>query len=915
MVKIFPLREIDNIQFSILSPEDIIKQSVCEITTHKLSGRGSVYDERMGSMNQDEKCISCELFPKDCPGHSGHINLNVFILHPMYMRYITNFLKCICVKCFRLVLSYEHLSLEGILKYNGDLRFEKVVEKMEKVDECYYCQNPKPKITFQQKTGDILMKYKEINKNKKSGKVIMTDYEIKKIFDNFPDEDVTLLGFNPIFMHPKNLVISVLQVIPPRARPYVIVNGATCDDDLTSQLCEIVKANQNLMDPKTTESKKIKYIQSIKFRVKTMMNNSQGKARHSNGRPIKGIKERLSGKGGLIRSHLMGKRRNQSARSAISADPTIRTNEIVIPEKIAQNVTIPETVASFNINKLQDIVNNGKANYVIKKDGATINLKYALWKRGTQLLWGDKILRNDKTINPFSIKNFILLEGDKILRDDEIIKDIQLLKKKEFHLEVGDVVARHLSDGDMVLFNRQPTLHRGSMLAKKVIVRQGKTLRFNLASTKSFNADFDGDEMNIFLPQDLTARAELLFLFNTQHNIMTCQSTKNIICITQDSLLGCFLLTKDDVDIGRERFFDICMHGDKWEISYINSCLDHIKKVTIKEGYNFPLYCGKTLFSMMLPKTLNYVKKNDARKDQPVVKIIKGVLLEGAINKSNLGQAHNSLIHVIYKEYGSEESLDFINNCQFISNQYLLHRGFTVGIQDCAVDISKKIEKIIDNAFVEAKDTETSINHESIRELKICSILNDIRDKSMKMTKSEYKDDNAFVATVTSGSKGEFFNITQITGMLGQQMHMNKRIEKNINKGKRTLPHYPFENMTLEQEFESRGFIKNSFMHGLNPQEFIWHAMTGREGCSDTAMKTAKSGYTQRKMVKVLEDIQIKYDGTVRGNNDWVVDWAYGGDGFDRANCTINGNGIFFVDVEKVADRLNNEYEINMCLT
>jgi DNA-directed RNA polymerase beta' subunit len=180
--------------------------------------------------------------------------------------------------------------------------------------------------------------------------------------------------------------------------------------------------------------------------------------------------------------------------------------------------------------------------------------------------------------------------------------------------------------------------------------------------------------------------------------------------------------------------------------------------------------------------------------------------------------------------------------CQI--KRFLLHRGFTVGIQDCAVDITKTIDKIIDKTFVEAKDTEHSISHENLRELKVCSILNEIRDQSMKLTKNEFKSDNAFVATVTSGSKGEFFNITQITGMLGQQMHMNQRIQKTINKGRRTLPHYPVENLTIDQEFESRGFIKNSFLHGINPQEFLWHAMTGREGCSD------KHGVTNRWLLR-----------------------------------------------------------------
>jgi DNA-directed RNA polymerase beta' subunit len=226
------------------------------------------------------------------------------------------------------------------------------------------------------------------------------------------------------------------------------------------------------------------------------MNNSQGKARHTNGRPLKGIKERLSGKDGLIRSNLMGKRRNQSGRSVISADPTVRTDELVVPEKIARNLTIPEMVTIYNKEYLQKLVDDGKANFVLKDNGKIkINLQYAMLKKGTPLLWGDKIIRGDKTIIPFTKEfkqvktQFELKQGDIIDRDGEKLTSIELAKKRPFKIDIGDTVERQLKNGDIILFNRQPTLHRGSMLAKRIIVRPNKTFRFNLASTKSFNAD------------------------------------------------------------------------------------------------------------------------------------------------------------------------------------------------------------------------------------------------------------------------------------------------------------------------------------------------------------------------------------------------------------------------------------------
>lgn len=950
--------DVEFIQFGISSPEEIRKQAVCEIKSYKLSGPHTVYDPAMGTMEQNERCISCGELSKDCPGHFGYISLNAQIAHPMYMRQITNFMKCICYNCSRVALTEDHLKLEGITKYTGKTRFEKCVEKLDKVERCVHCHSVKPKITYQLKTGEIVKKYL-------STRITLLDEDIYKRLSVIPDEDVKLLGFSPEHMHPKNLIITNLPVIPPRARPYVISeNNVTCDDDLTSQYVEIIKLNLQLQDEQLAQQRRDNIVQRLRFRIKTLMNNSQGKSKCTSGRPYKGIKERLQGKDGLIRSNLMGKRRNQSARSVISADPTVRTDELVIPEYVANNLTMPEIVAPFNIHVLQEMVNKGKVKSVKTKEGHTFYLKQKMLRKGTPIHYNDRILRkftihsadsgitlqlrdvlhcsqtgayhvvcttnmetlrlqvqpNDEIIRGVLIdakcaRDPELRAGDTIIRGDKWIRDIKLSERIEYKLQIGDVVERYLKNGDIVLFNRQPTLHQASMLAKRIIIRKCRTFRFNLASTKSFNADFDGDEMNIFLPQGLDARAELLNLSTTKHNIMNVQSTKNVICITQDSLLGAYLLTRDDQDLGRDLFFDICMKGDGWTPDYILKRLDHIQTIMQQHGKQFPLYSGKSLFSMMLPDTFNYTKKNDVRKDEPVVRIVKGVMLEGALAKSNLGQAHNSIIHVLFKEYNMDRSIDFLNNCQFITNQYLVHRSFSIGIRDCVSTIADRNDEIAYRCFEEVRSIQSTITHPRIRELKTCAILDNARNMTMKLAKENLTPDNSFVATVTSGSKGEYFNLCQITSMLGQQMHMGKRIEPTLNRGLRTLPHYPKEKekYTTLQEFESRGFIKNSFLHGLNPQEFIWHAVSGREGCSDSSMKTANSGYIQRKMIKVLEDVQTKNDGTVRNTINMVIQWAYGEDGFDRANCAVTGDGnVFFADVSRIVDRLNNEFELDM---
>ena len=295
-----------------------------------------------------------------------------------------------------------------------------------------------------------------------------------------------------------------------------------CDDDLTIQYIEIIKANNHLLDKDTNEAKRNKHIQTLKFRLRTLMNNSQGKARQTNGRPLKALKERLTGKEGLIRNNLMGKRTNQSGRTVIGPDPTIRTDEMVIPEKVASTLTVPERVNKFNINLLESIVNNGKANYVLRNnDQIRINLKYATRTKSTELKKGDIVIRGNEQIK---VDNELieLKDKDVIIRNTERIPVI-FSSKKFFKLKLGDVVERHIRNGDIVLLNRQPTLHKGSMLAKKVVVRPFKTFRFSLASTKTFNADFDGDEMNIHVAQQYDSRAELHVLSSTKNNIMSSQ--------------------------------------------------------------------------------------------------------------------------------------------------------------------------------------------------------------------------------------------------------------------------------------------------------------------------------------------------------------------------------------------------------
>jgi DNA-directed RNA polymerase beta' subunit len=906
--------EINSIQFGIYTPEEIEKLSVCEITSHKMIGNGSIYDKRMGILKNNELCVSCGKNNKMCPGHFGHINLNMDIIHPLFYKHTLLFLKCFCLKCSRLIISKEQIILNGFHKFNKIVKFNRIVEKCDKIDMCYHCNYIKPKIQFITNDNTFVI----IHKNKNNIlKTVLSDYEIKSIFDNIINEDIRYIGLNPDNIKPKNLIISKLLVLPPVDRPYVIIENMTCDDDITLQYIEIIKINNNLINHENNESKKNKLIQSLIFRIKCLFDNSQEKAKHSNGRPMKGIKKRISGKEGQMRNNCMGKRVNQSGRTVIGPDPTLRLDEMIVPEKIANILSYPERVNKYNIENLLKLIQNNKVKYIIR-NGFYINLQYAMFNKGSEILFKDIILKSDgKKINVgHNINQYKLQKDDKLIRGGKILENIKMTTEKEFKLEYGDIVERNLKDGDIVLLNRQPTLHRGSMLAQKILVKPFKTFRLNLAITKTFNADFDGDEMNIHVPASIPTETELREIVSTKHNIISPQSSKPNIAIVQDGLLGAYIMTRENIIFNKNTFFTLINSIDNRSISQLLDKINYNKKVLKELGLNEYVYTSKVLFSMLLPDDFNYIRKNNANIKQPILKIYKGLLYEGTINKSIIGSSHNSIIQVLYKEYGTDIALDFINNIQFISYKFILYHGFTIGISDCIATKSKEITHVITRCFIEAKSNQDNIIDPNICEIKVNASLSKARDNGMKIAKDALKNSNNFISTVTSGSKGDYFNIAQITGLLGQQNLSGRRIPRTLNNNKRSLPHYSF-NLSQEEEYESRGFIKNSFIKGLNPKEFWFHAITGREGITDTAMKTATSGYIQRRIIKLSEDIQVKYDSTVRNSNNDIIQFQYGDDNLDSCKTIILNEQPQICNIKRIVDNLNIKVypEINRSIT
>lgn len=886
-----------HVQFGVLSSEEILKMSVCEVNSSKLQGPNTVYDPRMGVLEFDEICTTCGQSGKNCIGHFGHIVLNTRIANPLYIKLILSILKCICYKCSRLLLCEEKICINELNKKNEVNRFNVICKYMEKIDICSHCMTSQPKFVFSTHDKNIYMNFKLKNINEK---IMISDDEIYKILCNMNAKDIKLLGLKQKNILPKNLIFNILPVLPPVSRPYVVADNLTCDDDLTLQYIECIKCNINIKKNEN-EIKKSKYIQMLKFRIRSLFDNSNDKQKVSNGRPLKGIKKRLSGKDGIIRNNLMGKRVDKSGRSVIGPDPTLKVNEIGIPKEIAENLSYSVKVNQFNIHMLTKLIEEEKVNYVLRKnkndETFRININYGTMKFLTRFEFGDIVYRNNEYLTTIQKENdkFKVKNGDRIYREGDLLPNTDHISKKVFDLEIGDIVERHLMDGDILLLNRQPTLHRGSMIAQRIKIMNGKTIRLNLAVTSSFNADFDGDEMNIFCPSTIEAETELENLSTVDNFLINPQNSFSNIVIVQDTIIASYKMTlaMNQKPIPKSTFMLIVSGFDQLDFDFFQRKKKH-----------FEYFTGRLLFSLLLPEDFCYQKENSVDSECSMLTIENGVLKTGAVNKKDI----NKIINLLVLEYDAKTCQNFINNIQYLGNKYLQYAGFSIGIEDCFLNDRNEIDYCMSKSLLKAKSIHENVKNERIKEIYTRFSLIAARDLGLTLAKKSMSADNNFRCAVNSGAKGQYFNITQISGVLGQQEVLGERIKKTLNDETRTLPHYPCDQnlYTDEMQYESRGFIFSSFLQGLKPREWFFHSLVGREGVTDTSMKTSTSGYIQRRMIKILEDIFVSYDGTIRkANTNQIIQYLYGNNYLNPSYSILKKNELFPLDVSRLVEKIN----------
>lgn len=690
-----------------------------------------------------------------------------------------------------------------------------------------------------------LQKSEEDEEGRQPDKRPITAQMALNVFKNISEEEIKTMGLSNDYARPEWMIITVLPVPPPPVRPSVDVpqggSGLRGEDDLTYKLGDIIRANSSVR--RCAQEGSPQHVMSefeslLQFHVATYMDNNiagQPQALQKSGRPVKSIRARLKGKEGRLRGNLMGKRVDFSARTVITGDPNLSLDEVGVPRSIARKLTYPETVTPYNIHKLSQLVKNGPnehpgANHIIRDGHDVINLTHNM---------------------------------------------------SEITLQYGWKVERHIVDGDFIVFNRQPSLHKESMMGHRVRVMPYSTFRLNLSVTSPYNADFDGDEMNLHVPQSEETRAEIMNLCMVPLNIVSPQRNGPLMGIVQDTLCGIYKMCRRDVFLTKDQVMNILLWVPDWDGTIPAPAI-------IKPR---PLWTGKQMASLALPAGLNLLRPGDEG-HSPInddgLFVTNGELVFGLFAKKFIGASSGGVIHIIYNEKGWLAAVNFFNTCQRIVNYWLLHNGFSIGIGDTIPD-ARTIEQITSAVDEQRREVEIvtrdaqnnelealpGMNIRETFESKVSKALNSARDVAGSRTEKSLKDLNNAIQMARSGSKGSTINISQMTAVVGQQSVEGKRIPFGFKY--RTLPHFTKDDYSAE----SRGFVENSYLRGLTPSEFFFHAMAGREGLIDTAVKTAETGYIQRRLVKALEDVMAKYDTTVRNSLGDIVEFVYGEDGLD----------------------------------
>jgi len=877
------IEPIMGIQFSIFSPDEIERRSVVEITSNNTyEGNepkiGGLFDPRMGVLENGKQCRSCGQSNNNCPGHFGHYRLGRPVYYIQFLPMILNVLSCVCVSCSKLLVDKELRSSIRLKK--GEGRWKELMEASSNISRCGQetedgCGSRQPDRYKREGIARIVAEWEAVTSaNKASGHAVQheamkqpleVEY-VQRLFRRITDEDVAFMGFNPRWCRPDWMICSVLAIPPPQVRPSVVQeNNQRSEDDLTHKLFEIIKTNKMLLAKMDAEGSKANkgYIDELtnvlQYHIATLVDNQipgVAPSAQRGGRPLKSIQQRLGSKEGRIRYNLQGKRVEFSARSVITPDPNISIAELGVPMKIAMNLTVPERVTDFNRDKIYKLVQNGSATYpgaktLVRADGRMISLAH--------------------------------------------------VNTKEIVLYNGDLVNRHLMDGDMVLFNRQPTLHRMSMMGHRVRVLPYNTFRLNVSVTAPYNADFDGDEMNAHIPQSSEAIQELQDIAAVPYQMISPRHQKPVIKVVQDALLGSYRITKQGDTFTKKEMMNLMMWNKRFD--------GKLPAPSIEKGA--PRWSGQQVLGALLPPINSDLKNkfyDDDSTPNNMVKIREGMIqASGIVDDDVLNKTGVGIVHTTFNDFGPHAAVNLIDTVQSTIEAYLIMSGFSIGLSDLVADDKtlatmndivqarkKEIDEIVLQLHMDLFDNNTGRSNQDEFEGQVFGKLNKAIEELGKLGQKALAQENRLISMLKAGSKGSTINVSQMVACVGQQNIEGRRIPFGFTD--RTLPHYK----KFDDGAEARGFVENSFVKGLTPQEFFFHAMSGREGLIDTAVKTAETGYIQRQMVKAMEDLVTQHDGTVRDARGCIVQFHYGEDGISCTKVETQGLNIHGMSNEEI---------------
>ncbi|XP_035660991.1 DNA-directed RNA polymerase III subunit RPC1-like [Branchiostoma floridae] len=915
-------RRISHVCFGMMSDEEMRQQSHIHVVSKNLYNQDSrqvpvpygVLDNHMGTSTKDKSCETCGKNLADCVGHYGYVDLELPVFHVGYFKSIIHVLQCICKSCSRVLLGKDDRKMFTDTLRRPNLSYlqrkglkKKINEKCRKVSYCSHCGALNGPV---KKCGLLKIVHERYKSTKKVVDPVVTDFQSSfqsavehnkeieglipraqenlnpmvalHMFSRIPHQDLPFLIMDAEHGRPQDMILTRLLVPPLCIRPSVSteLKAGTNEDDVTMKLTEILFLNDVIQKHRATGARAQMIMEDwdfLQLQCALYINSEQGgiPLNMQPKKPTRGFCQRLKGKQGRFRGNLSGKRVDYSSRTVISPDPNLRIDQVAVPVHVAKILTYPEKVNKANIQLMRRLIVNGcdthpGANFVESRaTGVKRFLKYG--------------------------------NRQKIAQE----------------LKYGDIVERHLMDKDVVLFNRQPSLHKLSIMAHYAKVMPHRTFRFNECVCTPYNADFDGDEMNLHLPQTEEAKAEALILMGVKSNLVTPRNGEPLIAAIQDFITGSYLLTQKDTMFDRAKACQI--------IASMLSGGDRTERIDLPPPAIMKPMClwtGKQIFSLILKpnktspircnlkaKTKSYTKGEDLSTNDSFVIIRSGELLCGAMDKAMLGSgSKNNIFYILLRDYGEEAAATAMSRLARICPFFLSNRGFSIGIGDVTPGEGLLTAKknLLDTGYgncdsfirelEEGKlQSQPGCTPEQTLEAVILKELSVIRDHAGKACLTELHKSNSPLTMAVCGSKGSFINISQMIACVGQQAISGQRVPNGFED--RALPHFK----RYSKEPEAKGFVENSFYSGLTPTEFFFHTMGGREGLVDTAVKTAETGYMQRRLVKSLEDLCSHYDLMVRNSMGEIIQFMYGGDGLDPA--AMEGKDTP-VDFQRVLDHI-----------